>query len=308
MTPRLSILIVGFNSSRFLPDCIGSLDLASRRHSFELLFIDNGGDGSAEMITRLQPAAIVLPGRGNIGFAAANNLLARQASGEWLLLLNPDTELYPGAIDLMLDAAASAENYGILGGTTVIDKQSQALLPELELPDHRTILRGLVGRAPRKSALPGTDPVASVSATSGGFMLIRRSVWKELSGLDDRFFLYGEDMDFCHRAQDAGWKVGRVAAARIFHDIGSGEFVSPQRLKYRETGTATYHHKHFSGPRAWAHVALMWLSIFVRTILAGAAQFVGTGQRARFRSLAPLAFKPWSWMRGYRRHGDNNAP
>lgn len=302
MTPHLSILIVGFNSSRFLPDCIGSLGSALRRHSFELLFIDNGGDESAELLTRLQPDAHVLPGRGNIGFAAANNLLARQASGDWLLLLNPDTELYPGAIDLMLDAAAFAEGYGILGGTTVIDRTSQAPLPELELPDHRTILRGLVGRAGRKSVTRGSDPVAPVSATSGGFMMVRRSVWDELSGLDDRFFLYGEDMDFCRRAQEAGWRIGRVAAAKIFHDVGSGEFVSAQRLKYLALGTATYHHKHFSPPRAWGHVALMCFSICIRAMFAGATQFASAGQRARFGALAPLAFKPWGWMRGYRRN------
>lgn len=297
--PEVSILMVGYNSAPFLPACLASLGQGARRNAFELLFIDNGSDGSERLVNELVPGARIVPGRGNIGFGAANNLLAAQARGDFFLLLNPDTQLLPEAVDRLLDAARDHPQSGILGGSTQLDMQGDTMMPALELPDHRMILRSMVRRVRPHSPGSTGETVTPVSATSGGFMLVRRELWEALGGFDERYFLYGEDLDLCRRAANAGWKIGNVAAARVYHDVGSGEFGSARRLLFRACGTATYHHRHFPAWRAWVHVMLMWIALLPRMALPALLQAAGPHWRSRFKAIAPLVLKPWQWMRGY---------
>lgn len=297
--PDVSILMVGYNSAPFLPACLASLGQGVRRPAFELLFIDNGSDGSERLVSELVPGVRILSGRGNIGFGAANNLLGAQARGEFLLLLNPDTRLLPEAVDRLIDAARDHPQFGILGGSTLLDMQGETMMPPLELPDHRTILRSMVRRARQPVRGAVNECVVPASATSGGFMLVRHELWQALGGFDERYFLYGEDLDLCRRAAVSGWKVGSVATARVYHDVGSGEFGSARRLLLRARGTATYHHSHFPAWRAWVHVMLMWIALLPRMALPALLQAAGPHWRSRFRSIAPLVFKPWQWMCGF---------
>lgn len=305
---EISILIVGYESASFLPACLEAVQAATAKIKTEVLFINNSNDASEKLIAAQFPWAQVCKSKGNIGFARATNLLASQATARNLLLLNPDTRIAADAVASLLDAANRNVEFGIFGGTTVIDEQSGRQLDRLELPNTRTLMKNAFRR--RRSverSIMDDDPLCAVSATSGGFMLVRRDVWRRLGGLDERFFLYAEDLDLCKRAIDAGISIARVSTALVFHSIGSGNQHTSERQLAIARGNATYHLKHFSIVRAILHIGLMWLGFMTRTLRATILLQLTGNQSAAARAIAPLVLRPWRWVIGYK-HQDRNKP
>ena len=301
--PDVSILIVGYNSSAYLDRCIGSIAPAIVKHSYEVLFVNNGTDESENLLAACHPRVRVFESQGNIGFAAANNYLADHASGRYVLLLNPDTTLYPDAVDILVDAAIQNPHFEVLGGITVGDDGTPEVRAQVVLPSLTTILRGLIGRAGQSVDLDPLASIVEVDALNGGFMLIRRECWFKLGGLDEAFFLYSEELDFLKRLRDRGGRVGQVSGSRIYHDIGSGEVYSPARVRFRATGNAHYFHKHFSTPYAYTCVALMWLEMMARH-WGGRLLGVKNERYARMsRGFADVVRTPWTWMWGYNSAG-----
>ena len=270
-----------------------------RRHSFELLFVNNGTDASDELLRALYSPSRILPSRGNIGFASANNYLAEHASGRWLLLLNPDTELQPGAIDLLLDAAHGHLEYQALGGVTVDEDGRPGDSASIVLPSFSAIMRGFLGRAATFSPAGAVSGLIATDALSGGFMMVEGTTWREMRGLDADFFLYAEELDFFKRLKDRGGKAAQVIASRVYHDVGSGEVFSPSRMRFKITGRAHYLRKHFSAPYAYACLSLIWLTLASR--LVGGRLLAWKNRRyARMAdAYTPLVRAPWTWWHGY---------
>ncbi|RGP41506.1 hypothetical protein BPTFM16_01812 [Altererythrobacter insulae] len=294
----VSILVVGFNSARFIERCFDAIERAVLGFHAQVLFINNGSDNSEAIIAEAFPWVEIIKSRGNVGFAAANNLLARHSSGEHLLLLNPDTAIDADAVSKLVDAAQMRPSFGILSGTTFIDSGGGAVLPMLTLPATGTLLRNLFPA--RELPTPyGKSEVVEVEAVSGGFMFVRRDVWTALGGLDEQYFLYAEDLDFCHRAHQIGAKVGLVPNAEIRHTVGSGDQFSPERLRYKAKGDATYVRNHFSPIRAALNLFLMWLGFTIRWKAALLFSPFSKSRRERLWALAPLVFAPRRWMTGY---------
>ena len=301
----LSILIVGYNSGHFLPRCLDAAWQAAAGHEHELLYIDNSEDARPAGPDIYPGRFRQLASRGNIGFAAANNLLAREAKGDWLLLLNPDTEIEPDAIERMLAAVEYADRHAILGGTTITCRNPETVFPPLCLPTLSSIIAGLFRVRAEALTHKGNDKIIPENAVSGGFMLVCAQAWRELDGMDERFFLYGEDLDLCKRAADMGWKVGSVPAARVFHNVGSGAFFSPRRQLMQMRGNATYHLKHFGSWSAGLNIALLWLSTLLRTLGSGILAPFSKKYRHMFQSLVPLCLMPWRWCFGYPSRSEN---
>ena len=182
-----------------------------------VVVLDNASDdGSADAVAAAFPQVELIRSPDNLGFARANNVIAETAATEWLLLLNSDTEVLPGAIDELLAFARANPAHGIYGGRTLFPDGSlnrgscyDRLTPWSAFC-HAT---GLVA-AFRDSALFDTeniggwarDSVREVDIVSGCFFLIRTALWRELGGFDPRFFMYGEEVDLCHRARARGWR------------------------------------------------------------------------------------------------------
>ena len=299
----LSILIVGYDSSSYLAGCLGSIAGSISDHSYEILFVNNGTDGSENLVRSAFPQVRVLESLGNIGFAAGNDYLADHAHGRWLLLLNPDTRLYPGALDALLDTAALHSEYEVLGGVTMTGEGEPQMLSRLELPSFFTLLRALVIGAARPTLFQPASELLEVEALNGGFMMVRRDCWARLDGFDRDFFLYAEELDFFKRLKDAGGQAAQVVNSRMFHDFGSGDVFSPGRIRFLTTGNAHYFHKHFAPPYAYACVFLMWV-IALKRYLGGAILGARSSRYARMsRGFAQVAKAPWTWMRGYNSAG-----
>lgn len=230
----LSILIVNWNTRQLLDDCLKSIFEAADGIDFEVIVVDNGSsDGSAEMVANNYPQAVVNASPDNLGFAGANNLAADSAGGDYLLLLNPDTIVPPGAPQGLVKFMKSHGDIGVAGPElTGADGQKQissfgmfpsvpeALVHSLHLwklmPKSRLAWKFLVGPSVGENW-------CETEHLLGACMIIRREVWKLLGGMDPGFFLFLEETDFCLRARQSGWKCAYVSNISITH-IGEQSF------------------------------------------------------------------------------------
>lgn len=298
--PEVSILIVGYNSANVIDRCVGSISAACTNHSYETFMVDQGDGQTETLVAAKFPEVSIIPSRGNIGFAAGNNLLASSARGKYLLLLNPDVELTIGAIDTLLEAAERHSQASAWGGVTLDRRGAPDVGNTVHVPSLGEMASRIVGRSSaglRADAQYDADQRAAV--LSGGFVLISRSAWDEAGGLDERYFLYCEEVDFFYRLAQQGHTFWRIADARAFHDIGHGEVGSPMRMLYRAAGAMQFARIHWSEWREFAAFLLIWIGALQRFIIG---QALGRW-RPDFKTLAQtnrqLALRPDVWRHGY---------
>jgi GT2 family glycosyltransferase len=297
--PRVSILVVGYNSAGLLTDCLKSVAPAAQRTPFEILFVNNGTDDSEGLVAREFPQAKVAGSIGNVGFASANNLLAGSAEGDYLLLLNPDTRLAEGSIDQLVDAAEANPDYAILGGATVdsLDADKDILL--LQPPSLRYFARSMIGLRAEKLTVREGDKIVETEAVGGHYMMVRAEVWRRLEGLDERFFLYAEEQDMCTRARNAGHKVGIVLASKVLHDAGSGELLSERRLLWMAAGIAEYCRKHYGTIHASCCILALWLVSLNRWIAGSLLAPISPKFAKLSAASGAIARNPSRWIRGF---------
>jgi GT2 family glycosyltransferase len=245
--PDISIIVVSYNTREMTLECLRSVVAETRTTDYELLVVDNASaDDSAAAIAAEFPDLELIALEENIGFARANNLAARQARGERLLLLNPDTVVLDGALDRLVAFAATRPAARIWGGRTLFADRSLnptscwGAMSVWSLFSRAVGLTMLFPRSERLNPEPygdwQRDSVREVDIVTGCLLLIDRPLWDELGGFDARYFMYGEEADLCHRAtlqgaapvmtpeativhygsaSDTGNKASAVAAARI---------------------------------------------------------------------------------------------
>lgn len=240
--PLLSILIVSYNTRDMTIECIDSVWKQTCHTPFEIIVWDNAShDGSAEAVSgRFHNSVRLIASNENIGFAAANNRAAKMASGNFLLLLNPDTIVLDGAIDRLVGFANAHSAAGIWGGRTLF--RNGALNPSScwqrqtlwSLSCQMTGLSSVFRRSNwfNPEGLGGWNRVGvrNVDIVSGCFLLIHREIWNKLSGFSEEFFMYGEDADLCLRAQSLGARPLITSDATIIHYGGASERVRADKL------------------------------------------------------------------------------
>lgn len=239
--PTLSIIVVSYNTREMTLDCLRSVH-AQTRTPFELIVVDNASsDGSAEAITAEFPGLRLRAETVNHGFAAANNLAAKEARGEYLLLLNPDTVVLHGALDELLEFAKRRPEARIWGGRTVFGDLSPnpaSAWRKMDLWNLFCRATGLTGIFPRSpvfnsEAYGGWDRMSEreVDIVTGCLFLIRRADWELLGGFDPAFFMYAEEADLCLRARKQISARPRVTPeAVIVHYAGASEKVRADKM------------------------------------------------------------------------------
>lgn len=227
----VSVIIVNWNTSSLLQDCLTSLFEQTRDIVFETIVVDNGSeDDSVAMVRRMFPQVALLENKQNRGFAAANNQGIRLARGRYVLLLNSDTVILDGAIQLTVQAADQYPAAGILGCRVL--NRDRTLQPTcfmypsaLNLLLSTTYLYKIFsgsrffGR--EKMSWWARDSEREVDVVTGCFMLVRKKLFDEIGLLDEAYFIYGEETDFCYRASQAGYVSLFTPVAEIIH-IGGG--------------------------------------------------------------------------------------
>lgn len=298
--PDVSILVVAYNSQAIIAECIGSIATACARHAYEVLMIDNGDGATADLVARAFPAVKIVASRGNVGFAAGNNFLAAEATGRHLLLLNPDVVLKPEAIDLLLDARRTYPDTSAWGGVTLDSRDQPDFGNTLQPPSLREMAaRTLLRTSPEANARRSFDEDAEVPVLSGSFAMFTREAWDEVGGLDDRYFLYCEEVDLFYRLAKAGHRFRRIAKSRANHDVGHGDGASPQRELYLNAGIMQFTRLHWSRLESFAAFLLIWTAALVRLAAGMLLGWASPGLAkigARYRLVAT---RPHYWRHGY---------
>lgn len=224
---KLSIIIVSWNVKDDVLNCLKSIRMHPPRHPYEVIVVDNSStDGTVEAIKSNFAEASVIANNTNRGFAAANNQGIIVAQGQYLLLLNPDTLVYPGSLDTLIEFMENNPNVGICGpkllnGDGTI-QPSVRHLPTFRSALYRnTILRtfGVFRKHYQKYVMSDFtyDRQTDVDHVKGAAMMTRWPAIEQLGGMDEQFFMCYEEFDLCLRMKQAGWRVVFLPDATITH-------------------------------------------------------------------------------------------
>lgn len=274
MSHAVSAIIVNFNAGPLLRGCVDSL-LACPL-AVEVIVVDNAShDGSLESLPD-SPHIRVIRNATNVGFAAACNIGIHASSAPFLLFLNPDCFFEPGAVPALLDGLQSDDRVGMVGGLLVNEDGSEQRGGRRAVPTPwRSFVRAFglhrfAHRWPKlfydfhlhKQPLP-EEPI-EVEAISGACMLVKREVMKEVGLWDEGYVLHCEDLDWCMRFRQIGWKILFVPDARISHALGACSrsrrvFVEWHKHKGMVRFYGKFFRHQYPGALMWAMTFGVWL-------------------------------------------------
>lgn len=222
VSPLLSVVLVNFNDGAHIEKCLSSVIRNAAGIESEILVVDNrSDDGSPELVERRFPRVRLIRNRENAGFSKANNRAIRESRGEFVLILNTDTELFPGTLGPLIDEMTGHPSTGIAGPALLNARNGVQVSFGGKVDFFREFFRKSFLNAVRSRALAGDSRRRETSWVSGAFMLARRSALVDAGLFDEGFFLYFEDIDLCLRAGEKGWNVVYLPMARAFHEGGA---------------------------------------------------------------------------------------
>ena len=228
---QLSVIVVNYNVRDFLHHALVSLQKAMKGLRGEIIVVDNASDdGSVEMVRRRFPSVALIANKTNFGFAKANNIALDRARGKYFLLINPDTLVQEDTLRVMVEFFDENPDVGLAGCKILNPDGTFQLACRRSFPTPWVAFTKMSGLS---SLFPNTrlfgrynltylspDETYEIDAVSGSFMMVRREVYKQVGGLDEAFFMYGEYLDWCYRIQQAGWKNYYVHSTKLIHYKG----------------------------------------------------------------------------------------
>jgi GT2 family glycosyltransferase/lipopolysaccharide/colanic/teichoic acid biosynthesis glycosyltransferase len=280
----LSVIIVNYNVRDFLNNALVSISKALQGLDSEIFVVDNASDdGSGDFIRKHFPAVHLIENRRNIGFAAANNIALTKAAGKYIVLVNPDTLVQEDTFQTLLDAFKTFPDAGMIGCKILNPDGTLQLACRRSFPTPWVAFTKIIGLSTlfpnshlfARYNLSYLDPEKSyeVDAVSGSFMMIRREVYEQIGGLDENFFMYGEDLDWCYRVQKAGWKVRYVPLTQIIHYKGESTRRSDiDELKLFYSAMSLFVRKHHT--RTLVFTLFLETGILLRSMIAFVARII----------------------------------
>lgn len=306
-----SIIIVSWNARKHLEACLESIHQVATGLIYEVIVVDNGSaDGSPWMVRERFPWVRLIESRENLGFSKANNVGINQAVGRYFCLVNSDVVVLEGCLQALVEFMDQNPRVGLAG-------------PRLLNPD--TTLQPSCRRFPRLANHLGrllsinptlTDPAcfadapADVEVLAGAFWIARRDAVAQVGVLDERFFIYGEDLDWCHRFRQAGWRITFLPSVRAIHFGGASSSVEPERFS-RELQYASLQlwRKHHGLGANWGYLASTFLNHAVRGAACSvAASLLPTPRRGAMRAKRAHHWDALRWMLGGCRRPVNRRP
>jgi GT2 family glycosyltransferase len=224
MVKDLSVIIVNWNTGALLRDCVESVYRETKRHSFEVIVVDNASsDDSLSLVESEFKAAVVIKNSKNLGFAKGNNIGVEAAEGKYVILLNPDTKVLYGALDKICNYLETAANDVGAAGPMLLNKDGSFQTEQgMRFPALGTAFAQYFFLS-RIFGLPGIFMNRALKKTSdvdwlcGACLASPRKIYKEMGGLDEKYFLYAEDMDICYRLREKGYRSVFLPGAAIMH-------------------------------------------------------------------------------------------
>lgn len=295
-SPDLEIVIVSHGAADLLQRCLQSLRENPPSVEVRVTVVDSGSPDDTPDIVETEFPEVRLIRKGNIGFSAANNLVLDEVAGDngspLVLLLNPDTEVHPGSLDAAIDRLKRDESIGMVGIKLVtesgeLDHACKRSFPTpLSAVAHFTGL-GRIPGVPQsfsqyRATQLGDEEPGPVDAVNGAFMLVRRDALREVGPLDEGYWLYMEDLDWCRRFKERGWTVFFEPSGTALHVKGGS---SPKRRKPRQEiafhlGMGRFYRRFDARDKPPALNLLIYLGIGLKLFLSLAITAL-SGARAR---------------------------
>lgn len=289
--PLLSIVIVNYKTTNLLLDGLRSITHNDCSHDLEVIVIDNEVTVSTKTaILGQYPSAIVIENQTNVGYTRAVNQGIRLAHGEFILVLNADVELRKGALDRLVQFMLDHQGVGIAGAKLVypdgqLQYSARTFYDLKTLLYRRTPLGRLHPSSPvlRRHLMLDWDhnTARQVDWVLGACLLVRREAMKQVGLMDERYFLYLEDVDWCYRMHQHGWEVYYVPEAEIVHHYRQGSRAERQlnkdalihllsMIRYLDKWNELWYltKKHLHGLRLIGRVALDWVILIISFLLA----------------------------------------
>ncbi len=273
--PVVSIIIVNWNTREILRDCLRSVYEHAGPVDFHVIVVDNAStDGSADMVRSEFGKVELIANSDNRGFAAANNQGMAVATGRYVLLLNSDTLVLDGAIAKMVTCADAHPDVAVLGCRVL--NRDRSLQPTCFMyPSVLNVfldVTSLSKVAPRSRFFGRArmtwwkrDNVREVEVVTGCFMLVRREAVDRVGVMDDSFFMYGEETDWCYRFRKAGWKVLFAPCGEIIHLGGASSRRAAGEMNLQlKAGVLQFMHKHATRMQYVSACLLMGLFLILR--------------------------------------------
>jgi GT2 family glycosyltransferase len=281
-SPTLSICIVNWNTRELLRACLRSIYQYPPDEPFEVIVVDNAScDGSAEMVRAEFPQVVLIANAENRGYAAGNNQAMARARGEFVLLLNPDTEMRPDTLRNALRFMREHPEVGAIGARQRFP--DGRIQPSVRgLPTPRNLLFEVLGLArlfPRSRLFAAYrmhwftyDRAMPVDQPMGTFLMVRRAVIEQVGLMDEAFPLFFNDVDWCYRIWQAGWQIWFVPQVEILHHGGaSTRQVRHAAIRESHRALEQFYHKHYRSrlprPLFTLIIALIRLSAWLRLLL-----------------------------------------
>jgi len=272
-----SIVIVTWNGRTFVAECLQSLAAQTEDASLEIIVVDNAStDGTPEMIARDYPSVRLVRNHENLGFAKANNIGIGIASRRYVLLVNSDVNVLPGCLAKIHAFLEEHPSVGLLG-PQMLGHDREVRRSCMRFP---TLWNTFCRVSALDRVLPGSrlfggmlmrdfshDRLQDVDVLNGWFWATRFEALRQVGPLDERFFFYGEDVDWCYRFHLAGWGVVFYPAAQAIHYGGSSSANAPTRFYVeRHKANLQFWRKYHRGHGRIAFTAMMLLNECLRTV------------------------------------------
>ncbi len=274
-TPKLSLVIVTWNGKRYAIECLESLARLKLNFPLEVIVVDNAStDGTPAAIRGQFPGVRLIENSGNLGFAKANNIGIAASTGDFVALVNSDVVVPAGCLETMVGYLQENPTVGLLGPKML--SPAGGIGPSvMGLPTVWNTLccaLGLHSLFPKSEIFGGFlrpdfdyTRTADVEVITGWFWMTPRAALDQVGGLDERFFMYGEDVDWSHRYLKGGWRVVYLAEAAALHYGAASSAQAPTRF-YIEMRRANlqYFRKHHGRVRTWGYILALWVHELAR--------------------------------------------
>ena len=294
-SPELSIVVLSWNTRELTKRCLHSLRSDGTALTREVIVVDNGSrDGSADMVERDFPEVILIRNTENRLYAAGNNQGAWRATGEWLCLLNSDTEVKPGALDRCVEFLREHSDYGIVAPQLLNFDGT----PQRAVMRFPTLLTPLLDSTRLGTFFPGKQLAdrqrmsdfdhahsLDVDQPPAAVWVLSRKEYGELNGLDETLSLFFNDVDFCMRLRQRGRRIRFLAEAGVFHHQGA----STRSLADRNRNSLWYRNRQTFYTKHWGRIGRGWLRFVLRLWALQVSAGTRLGPRTKEQKRVALA-------------------
>jgi GT2 family glycosyltransferase len=267
----LSVIIITYKEKELLRKCLQSVLASVTDYKFEIIVTDsNSQDGTVEMVRSEFSQAKLLDNKQNLGFSKGNNVALKQAAGRYCLLLNADTEVRRDTLDASIRYMDSHPEVGALGAKVLLPDGGLDKACRRKFPNPANSFLRLFGlkKFSDYNIVTPIDQETEVDAIMGAYFFVRKSVIEKVGLLDEEFFMYGEDLDWCWRIKEAGHKIMYYPKAEITHyKYGASKSIPFRTIAWAHTAMKIFYRKHYAKKYNPLFNELVYLGISLRMYL-----------------------------------------